>query len=588
MIAAPSKVQEWRYLAWSLVYALPIYKYTLGSTKPGRRISAEIIGAIPPDPWPGQAARGAAILKGEFAFYGELAAGARLSWRSVGMSERWLCELHSFAWLRDLRALGGDPARRRARELTVDWLQQQATWHRLSWRPDVLGRRLFAWLGSYDFFCASATDEFRDQYFTGIIRQGRHLSRALPGRITGEPLLAAIKGLIVAGLAVRGHEKWVDQGLTLLERELDQQILADGGHVSRNPGVQLQVLQHMVDLRNALSVAGREAPPGLLSAIDRAAPFVRMLRHGDGKMALFNGSSEGQAWLIDMVLTHADARGRAPGAAPHTGFQRLAAGRSVMLFDVGPPAENGAVAGAHAGTLGFELSIGKDRVIVNCGARQDGEEEWVRVQRSTAAHSTLVIEDTNSSHIVGNEHHRRSAPPARHSRTENAGNIWLSGTHDGYADRYGLSHRRCVYMASVGDDIRGEDTLILAADTKGKGGCMAHSYKVRFHLHPSIRAHKDTDGNIIVLRLPTGGTWRFRVDGGSVHIADGIYLGADETPGVATRQIVVSGVTGAADSDNIVANIRWGLERIAVAQSVDIAPREAASKGEAAAGDLSS
>ncbi len=577
MIAAPSRFQEWRYMAASLAYALPIYKYTLGSTKPGRRTNADIIGAIPPDPWPGQAARGAAILKGEFAFYGELAAGARLSWRAAGMSERWLGELHSFSWLRDLRALGGDPARRRARELTADWLDRNSTWNRISWRPDVLGRRLFAWLGSYDFYCASATDEFRDQYFSAIVRQGRHLARALPGGITGEPLLAGIKGLITVGLAIRGHEKWADQGLAMLERALETQILADGGHVSRNPKVQLQVLQHIVDLRNVLSVAGRESPPELLSAIDRAAPFVRMLRHGDGKMAQFNGSDEGQSWLIDMVLSQADARGRAPGAAPHTGFQRLVAGRSVLLFDVGPSVGNKFEASAHAGTLGFELSIGKDRVIVNCGAMQGGDDEWGRVQRSTAAHSTLIVEDTNSSQSAENDH----------SRTENAGNIWLNGRHEGYADRYGLTHCRRVYLASAGDDIRGEDSLILAADSKRKG-CMAYSYKVRFHLHPDIRAHKDADGNIIVLRLPTGGTWRFRVDGGSVHIAEGIYLGVEGKPVVASRQIVVSGVTGAADGNNVVANIRWGIERIAIAQPVEIIQRDRAIEDAAVNADLMS
>ena len=77
------------------------------------------------------------------------------------MSERWLDKLHSFEWLRDLRALGGDPARRKARKLTLDWLDRQPNWNKLSWRTDILGRRLFARLGSYDFFCAGGEDELR-------------------------------------------------------------------------------------------------------------------------------------------------------------------------------------------------------------------------------------------------------------------------------------------------------------------------------------------------------------------------------------------------------------------------------------------
>lgn len=563
---------EWRYRLGQLVFALPIYRFTLGGSWIGgsltsRRGAADLLAAVPPDPWPGQADRGAAILKGEFEFYRQAAVGVRHTWRPVGMSERWLDELHSFEWLRDLRALGGDAARRKARELTADWILRQAKWQRVAWRPDVLGRRLYAWLGSYDFFCASATDEFKSRYIVGIVRQGRHLSRVLPGGVRGEPLLAAIKGLLAAGLAVRGREKWAAQALRLLERQIGLQILADGGHISRNPSVQLAVLQHLIDMRGALSTAGWEPPAYLIGAIDRAAPFARMLRHGDGGMALFNGSGEGQAWRVDMMLSQADARGRPPSSAPHSGFQRLVANRSAMLFDVGLPATKNSQASAHAGTLSFELSIGNDRVIVNCGALANAQDDWTRVQRSTAAHSTLIVEDTNSSAVTKNER-RRGALPASHSRNESVGNLWLSATHDGYATRYGLRHRRRVYLASAGDDIRGEDALIILPDAKPRGGWMAHSYKVRFHLHPSVRAHKDADGNIVILRLPTGGTWRFKVDGGSVHIAEGIYLGSVDKAMQTTEQIVVSGVTGAADGNNIVANIRWSLQRIAVAQSV--------------------
>ncbi|MCZ6604693.1 MAG: heparinase II/III family protein, partial [Alphaproteobacteria bacterium] len=462
-------------------------------------------------------------------------------------------------------------ARRKARELTADWLRREASWHRLSWQPDILGRRVFACLGSYDFFCASATDAFKALYLSGLGRQGRHLARALPAGVRGEPALAAVKGLIAAGLALKGHEKWAGQGLALLGPQIEGQVLADGGHVSRNPTLQLAVLQHLIDIRATLSAAGWDTPATLMSAIDRAAPFVRMLRHGDGGMALFNGSGEGLAWLVDMMLSQADARGRPPNSAPHSGFQRLIANRAVMLFDVGVPRDTdgraGVHAGTHASTLSFELSIGKDRVIVNCGSLANGDEDWTEVERATAAHSTLIVEDTNSSPIGHGTRHP-VAPVVAHNRNESVGNLWLSGTHDGYVARYGLRHRRRVYLASAGDDVRGEDALIMMPDARPRGGWMAHTFKVRFHLHPTVRAHKDADGNIVILRLPAGGTWRFRFDGGSVDIAEGIYLGAVGQAMQAAKQIVVSGVTGAADGNNIVANIRWSLQRIAVAQSV--------------------
>ncbi len=556
MIASGLAFSDLRYSVGKLIFASPLYRYTLAGRTPPDLYS------LPPDPWPGKAIRGAAILKGEFEFFGEKAGDARHTWQPAGMSEAWLAELHSFEWLRDLRALGGDAARRKARELTADWLGHQSQWDEIAWRPDVLARRIFAWLGQHDFFCASADNEFRHYYLTGLARQGRHLSRVLPGGVQGEGLLAVTKGLIAVGLAMEDRESWVDLGLRHLEREIEDQLLADGGHISRNPSTQLRVLQHLIDIRSTLLVAGWEPPGFLMSGIDRAAPFVRMLRHGDGGLALFNGSSEDQGWRIDMLLSQADARGRPPSTAPHTGFQRLVAMRTVMLVDVGAPPTVGLDADAHAGTLSLELSVGRDRLIVNCGALADGRDPWPRVQRATAAHSTLVIDDTNSSPVPEHGRARRPAVPSSYSRRESSGNIWLGSSHDGYVPRFGLRHHRRLYLGSGGDDIRGEDALVAVTGDFDASHPTARSFKIRFHLHPQVRAEKEDDEAIVTLKLPSGAIWRLKVEGGAVHVADSIYLGDMEQPKQPTRQVVVSSVTGPPDDNGQVAVIKWALRRI--------------------------
>ena len=104
--------------------------------------------------------------------------------------------------MRDLRALGGDGARGAARVLVGDWLLRQSNWHEVAWRPDVLGSRLFAWLGQHDFFCAPADDIYRQNYLTSLVRQAKHLSRVLPRGVHGEGLILAAKGLVAAGLAL--------------------------------------------------------------------------------------------------------------------------------------------------------------------------------------------------------------------------------------------------------------------------------------------------------------------------------------------------------------------------------------------------
>ena len=542
--------RDLRYGVGKLLYASPVYRYTLIGRAPNE------LAIVPPDSWPGNAERGASVSAGEWSFLGETVRAGKHAWRPVGMSDAWLAELHGFDWLRDLRAVGGDAARRRARDLVEDWIENQTGWHEIAWRPDVLATRLFAWLGQHDFFCASADDEYRRRYLATIARQAKHLARVLPGGVEGAGLIRAAKGLTVAGLALPGSDASIRQGLRILERACDRQILPDGGHVSRNPQTQAAVLRDLVHVRSALSAAEHEIPAFLLGAIDRAAPFLRMLRHNDGRLALFNGSRESEDWLIDMLLAQADARGRAPASAPHSGFERIVANRTVALLDTGAPPQAGLDIEAHAGALSLEVSIGKERMITNCGARAGNRDPWATVQRSSAAHSTMIVDDTNSAEIFPDGTFGRKPKDVQVERSEDDGNVWLSARHDGYIATFGLEHERKLYMAGDGDDIRGED--LLSRSGVSDKARPAKGFALRFHLHPSVQASLVQNGSSVLLRLPSGTGWRLIAEGGTVSLAESVYLGESENVR-RSEQIVVSGALEAGAS---AARVKWAFKRV--------------------------
>ncbi|MDE0780027.1 MAG: heparinase II/III family protein [Alphaproteobacteria bacterium] len=538
------------YGVGKLLYATPLYRYTLIGRVPNEMV------VVPPDSWPGNAERGSAISSGELSFRGETVRCSKHAWHPVGMSEAWLAELHGFDWLRDLRAVGGDAARRKARHLVGDWIERQSSWQEIAWRPDVLATRLHAWLGQHDFFCASADGPYRRRYLATIARQSKHLARVLPAGVEGANLIRAAKGLIAAGVALPDNQGATRQGLKILERAVERQIRPDGGHISRNPQTQEAVLRDLVDVRSALLASENDIPSFLLAAIDRAAPFLRMLRHNDGGLALFNGSGESEDWLIDMLLTQADARGRAPAHAPHSGFERLVANRTVVLVDTGEPPEAGLDNTAHAGTLSLEISVGKERLITNCGARSGHRDPWAAVQRSTAAHSTMVIDDTNSAEILSDGTFGRRPGKITTERSEDEGNHWITAQHDGYAPVFGLTHERRVYMAASGDDIRGEDSL----HRKGNAGNTrpARGFALRFHLHPTVQASLVQNGSAVLLRLPSGSGWRLIAEGGTLSLAESVYLG---TAGNIrrTEQVVI---LGALEVDTVAAQVKWLLKKI--------------------------
>jgi uncharacterized heparinase superfamily protein len=199
------------------------------------------------------------------------------------------------------------------------------------------------------------------------------------------------------------------------------------------------------------------------------------------------------------------------------------------------------------------MSVGRERLIVNCGAQAcpGGGGEWRGAQRSTAAHSTATLCDTNSSelHTEGSIGRRRAAVTCR--RDEADGNIWLEASHDGYRPTFGLTHHRRLFLSASGEDLRGEDRFTAEATP-----AQACDFAVRFHLHPDVQAMAAQDGRSVVLRLPKGSGWRLRSAGAALALEASVYLGQ---PGQVRRshQIVLSGQTGGGETV-----VKWALQRM--------------------------
>ena len=508
------------------------------------------------DLWPGDAARGQRLLKGEFEVLGTTrpllpAEATRAEGGTRGGSPAWRAALHGFTWLRDLRALGTDGARLRARTLTQDWLARTGN-EALAGAPEVAGARLAAWLGHWEFLAATAEDPFRRALMQRMAQDTRALVLSLPAECLHRGALVALKGALAASVALE-EDTWLARCVRLLPAELERQFLHDGCHVERSPAAHLAAFQDLIEIRNLLHGAELEAPPHLALALDRAGPALRLFRHGDGGLACFNGTREETAALLDLVLTQAQARGRAPLILADGGFQRLQAGRTLVIVDCGapPPSRPAPPPGGlprgpdrlhHAGTLSFEMSVGRDRLVVNCGAAPTAEAAWRDALRATAAHSTLILSDTNSSELRSEGLGRRPEH-VKADRQESDGAQWLDATHDGWKRPFEAVHRRRLWLSESGDDLRGEDAV--EAET-------VPTYTMRFHLHPRVIAKLGADGTVL-LRLPSGANWRLRAAGVRVSLEDSVHAAGEPR---ASQQVVLHADAGTP-------SVQWAIRRTA-------------------------
>jgi uncharacterized heparinase superfamily protein len=537
--AEPPPLTRWRRNTLRKLAAGPFYRHTL-------------IGRAPSDlrvrigeRWPGDEKLGEAILKGEIKLAGQLVNDPVPVWFPAQAGPDWLAAWHGFAWIADLMSVGAG-ARDAVRALVQSWLSENVGWHPVAWRSDVLATRIFAWIVHFDEIASRDTDRLlRRAMLVSLTGQLRHLGRTAPWELSGAARLRALKGLVGGLAAFGGSEKRIVRALQVIEQELPAQILPDGGHRSRSPSVQLDVLRDLVDTRAALRAAHLDVPYAVQDAIDRMAPLLRFFRHGDRRLALFNNAIEEDGILVDLVLTRSETKGPAPAQAPHSGFQRMHAGHSLVVVDAGKPPAAGFDEHAHAGLFSFEMSQGRERLIVNCGGYRGPARAWRQVARASAAHSVMVVADTNSIEVNDDATLGRAPPTVRSERAEEDGHQWVAFTHDGYRQRFGVSYSRELYLAPDGGDFRGEDKLT------GRSGV---AFAVRFHLHPSVEPTLLTEAAAVLLKLPSGATWRLRAAGAELSLADSIYLGSGEMQ--PTRQIVLSGVTSTNG-----ATVRWALRR---------------------------
>ena len=490
--------------------------------------------------------RASEIYAGRFAFAGKVViSDGRSPFEIAPPSEEWAASLLGFGWLRHLRAAESGITRANARALVDEWIAVQGAYHPIGWQPQIMARRIVSWLSHAPLILHDADEQFYRRFLRSLVRQVRYLRHTAMEARDGVPRMQALVTLAYAALCMAGQARHMRGTIKQLVTEIERQILPDGGHISRNPGALIELLLDFLPLRQAFQARNIAPPPQLNNAIDRMMPMMRFFRHGDGAFAHFNGMGPTLADLMATILAHDDARGAPLSNAPHSGYQRVELGEMVLLMDVGHPPPIGVSQEAHAGCLSFELSHGLQRIVVNCGLPGNNRETWRQVARATAAHSAVVFNDTSSCRFLESGSFKRllgtpivSGPiDIQVAREERGDAVILRTSHDGYADRFKLIHQRALKLALGGDRIDGED-LFVTTEGDMLPADVSDEFAVRFHLHPSVKANKLTDGHGAMLMLPSRDVWTFNAYEDRVEIEESVYLSGSDGPRRAVQMVI--------------------------------------------------
>ncbi len=438
-------------------------------------------------------------------------------WDPPSIEKLWRYNLHYFD---DLNAEDAGSREAWHEALLRRWIAENPPGTGTGWEPYPTSLRIVNWIK-----WSMAGHRLTDQELHSLAVQARWLRRRLEIHLLANHLLANAKALVFAGLFFSGDEaeEWLERGLAILERELPEQILADGGQFERSPMYHALALEDVLDLVNIASAANLAAgrgPAAWRARLPAMLAWSRVMRHPDGEIAFFNDAAFGIAPPPEALDAYARRLGIEEPVLRNglvhladSGYVRVERDDAMALLDVAPLSVDYLPGHAHADTLSFELSLFGRRVLVNSGTSRYGTSAERLLERGTAAHNTVVVDGNDSSEVWSGFRVGRRARPVGLQITGGASPV-IRCAHDGYRWRPGHCEPRRTWLF--------ESRALVVEDVVFGSFRTAEA---RFHLHPDVTVVPPASAaGSLQLALPEGRRIRVSVDrGGPVSVEAGLW-----------------------------------------------------------------
>ena len=447
---------------------------------------------------------------------------------------------HSFDFLNDLKEITKENLRIHGRDLTLFWIKKNRNWKSKTWDDFILATRVCNWLKNYNFFFDTADEEFKKEIFNLILKQVEHLVKNFSNLKRNSDLIRIIKALIYVSVTIPNKKYYYQIAIFNLKSELNKQILNDGCHFQRNPEIHVQVLMDLLDIRAILNSTKKNVFFDLQNAIKKMSIAYRFFLHKDNSLANFNAISNFEQREIKNVISEIPKPQKNPRELSEGGFQRIDTKDTRLLIDCGVPRNYDATYKAHSCSTTFELSYKKNKIIINSLPELDE-----KINRTTAAHSTLTLNNTNSYKILKNNHLSRVPEKLKVKRIERYGANVIEMENYGYKNQYDAIHKRLIYVDKNGLDIRGEDNIYCP---------MEINFDIRFFLDSNIKTIITNNGKNVLLRLTNNAGWKFSSSLEKIDIVSNRNININNQP-ITNEHIHLKGKI-----KELITVIRWSLK----------------------------
>ena len=466
-------------------------------------------------------------------------------WSNKDLAEKDYKNLHSFFWLFSLDLKS---SKKITQSVILNWIEENNNYNKKNWEVDILSRRIIAWISNSKLTYENSEDKYKNKFNTIIQKQINHLINEIEKSKLFDDKMIGCAAIILTGLSFK-EDKYLNFGLTLLKKIINFSFDNQSFPKSRSIRQLNFYLKYFVLIREWLKESQNEIPEYIDEIIFYLGKSYSILCQGIKKNILFNGNHEGENNDFDQYLNNHGYKFK-NNSLEAGGYAILKNKKISLVMDIGPTPEKKFSKNYQCGALSFEIISNNKKLICNSGYFQKTKHKLNDISRSSANHSTLIIDNHSSCKINSSKLEIENNLKILKKTTVMEKNYWnICASHDGYNKRYGVIHEREIEFFPENYKFIGQDKLLKKKNFKSS------NFEIRFHLEPNVKIMKTQDGKSILIDIENEG-WKFTAQGYTIDIETGLYFGKKNSF-TENQNLFISGITQ--NEDQI---IKWEFEKI--------------------------
>ena len=476
-------------------------------------------------------------------------------WNTSTKDKQKFENLHSFLWLAKVD-------RKNSKIITKDiikiWMDNFFDYDPNAWEMEITARRIIAWVSNTDITLEDSDKIYKKNFFLSLVKQSNFLLRNLKNLFYSPAKIICCASIILSGIIFKENDFNYKTGIKELEKVTKNFFDENGFPKSRNPEDVFISIKYLILIREWFKEAQKPIPDFLNEIIRKCGSCYAMLSCTNKQFPLFNGATEINHKDYDIFLKNSKYK------FIHKNFEiadliKIKKRKFEFFIDCGNPPTNYFAKHYQAGCLAFELISNKQKVICNSGYGKYLSHKLTSLSRSTAAHSTLYLNDTSScifqknkfiNKVYGNlllQKHKI----INKNYTEDKDFYSISASHNGYEKKFGYLHSRSIKISKKEDKIFGQDEL-----KKTKNYLNPLIYFIRFHIYPGSKIVKTKAGNSVLISLSNGEGWLLLSKTNNFQIEKSIFFG-NKNKIINNESISISG-----SINEEIISIKWEINRV--------------------------